>query len=73
MAEFDTLIKSGTIVDGSCVAGYHADLGIKDGKIAKIGNLKNSSATTVLDAHGLIVAPGAIDLHTHTSRDTPAR
>ena len=73
MAEFDTLIKSGTIVDGSRVAGYRADLGIKDGKIAKIGNLKNSSATTVLDAHGLIVAPGAIDLHTHTRRDTPAR
>ncbi len=65
MAEFDTLITGGTIVDGTRVPRYSADLGIKDGKIAKIGNLKTSSATTVLDAHGLIVAPGAIDLHTH--------
>src|SRR5215510_5776636 len=65
MAEFDTLIKAGTIVDGTRVPRYRADLGIKDGKITKIGNLKSSSATTVLDAHGLIVAPGAIDLHTH--------
>jgi N-acyl-D-amino-acid deacylase len=44
MAEFDTLIKSGTIVDGTRVPRYRADLGIKDRKIAKIGNLKNSSA-----------------------------
>ncbi|MBI3801015.1 MAG: amidohydrolase family protein, partial [Deltaproteobacteria bacterium] len=65
MAEFDTLIKGGTIVDGTRVPRYSADLGIKGGKIAQIGNLKTSSATTVLDAHGLIVAPGAIDLHTH--------
>ena len=47
MAEFDTLIKSGTIVDGTRVPRYSADLGVKDGKIAKIGHLKTSSATTV--------------------------
>jgi N-acyl-D-amino-acid deacylase len=65
MAEFDTLIKDGIVVDGSRVPRYRADVGIKNGKIAKIGNLKNASAAKVLDAHGLIVAPGAIDLHTH--------
>jgi len=65
MAEFDTLIKGGTIVDGTRVPRYRADLGIKNGKIAKIGRLGSSSATQVLDATGLIVAPGAIDLHTH--------
>jgi len=65
MAEFDTLIKGGIVVDGSRVPRYRADVAIKNGAIAKIGHLKNAGATRVLDAHGLIVAPGAIDLHTH--------
>jgi N-acyl-D-amino-acid deacylase len=65
MAEFDTLIKGGIIVDGARVPRYRADVAIKNGRIAKIGNLKNTSAPRVLDAQGLIVAPGAIDLHTH--------
>jgi N-acyl-D-amino-acid deacylase len=65
MAEFDTLIKGGTIVDGTRVPRYRADVGLKNGKIAKIGRLQSSSATRVLDATGLIVAPGFIDLHTH--------
>jgi N-acyl-D-amino-acid deacylase len=65
MAEFDTIIKNGTIVDGTRVPRYRADIGIKNGTIAKIGRLNSSDATTVLDASGLIVAPGFIDLHTH--------
>jgi N-acyl-D-aspartate/D-glutamate deacylase len=65
MADFDVLIKGGTVVDGTKVPRYKADIGIKNGKIAKIGRLSTSSATKVIDASGLIVAPGAIDLHTH--------
>jgi N-acyl-D-aspartate/D-glutamate deacylase len=65
MAEFDTIIKDGTIVDGTRVPRYKADIGIKNGKIAKIGRLNTSDAKKVLDARGLIVAPGGIDLHTH--------
>jgi N-acyl-D-aspartate/D-glutamate deacylase len=65
MAEFDTIIKDGTIVDGTRVPRYRADVGIKDGKIAKIGRLKTSDAAKTLDATGQIVAPGYIDLHTH--------
>lgn len=65
MAEFDTLIKGGIVVDGSRMPRYRADVGIRNGAIARIGNLKNASASKVLDAFGLIVAPGAIDLHTH--------
>ncbi|MBI3304357.1 MAG: amidohydrolase family protein [Deltaproteobacteria bacterium] len=65
MAEFDTIIKGGTIVDGTLIPPYKADLGIKGGKIAKIGHLKSSEARQVLDATGLIVAPGVIDLHCH--------
>ena len=60
MAEFDTIIRGGTVVDGTRVPRYRADLGIKNGKIAKIGRLPRSEATQVLDATGLIVAPGFI-------------
>ena len=65
MATFDTIIKGGTVVDGTRVPRYKADVGIKNGKITKIGRLNGSDATHVLDATGLIVAPGFIDLHTH--------
>jgi len=65
MAEFDTLIKDGMIIDGSRVPRYQADVGIKNGKVAQIGRLKTSDADRVLDATGHIVAPGYIDLHTH--------
>ena len=68
MATFDTLIRGGTIVDGSRQPRYVGDVGIKDGKIAQIeqpGTLKSSDATKTLDANGLVVAPGFIDLHTH--------
>jgi N-acyl-D-aspartate/D-glutamate deacylase len=65
MAEFDTLISGGIVVDGSRVPRYRADVGIRDGRIARIGDLRRASANRVLDADGLIVAPGAIDLHTH--------
>jgi N-acyl-D-amino-acid deacylase len=65
MPQFDTIIKNGTIVDGTRVPRYKADLGIKNGKIAQIGRLNANDATKVVDATGLIVAPGFIDLHTH--------
>jgi N-acyl-D-aspartate/D-glutamate deacylase len=65
MPQFDTIIKNGTIVDGTRVPRYRADIGIKNGKIAKIGRLNANDATKVVDANGLIVAPGFIDLHTH--------
>ena len=65
MAEYDILIKGGTIVDGLRTPRYVSDLAIKDGRIAKIGGLRGSTADRVLDAAGLIVAPGFVDLHTH--------
>jgi N-acyl-D-amino-acid deacylase len=66
MPEFDTLIKGGTVIDGLKSGRYVADLGIKDGRITSIaGFIPPDRATTVLDAAGLIVAPGFIDLHTH--------
>jgi N-acyl-D-aspartate/D-glutamate deacylase len=65
MPTFDTIIKDGMIVDGTRVPRYRADIGITNGKIATIGRLNRSDAAKVLDASGLIVAPGFIDLHTH--------
>ena len=65
MADFDIIIKGGTIVDGTRTPRYVSDLGIKDGKIAQIGGLKGKSAERMLDAAGRIVAPGFVDLHTH--------
>ena len=65
MAEYDVIIKGGTIVDGTRAPRYISDLAIKDGKVAKIGGLRGGSAAQVLDASGLVVAPGFVDLHTH--------
>ena len=52
-------------MDGTKTPRYISDIAIKDGKIAKISGLKRSSAARELDASGLIVAPGFVDLHTH--------
>ena len=65
MANYDIIIKGGTVVDGTRVPRYISDIAIKDGIIAKIGGFVGSTADKVLDAKGLIVAPGFIDLHTH--------
>ena len=65
MAEYDIHIKSGTIVDGTRVPRYRGDLWIKDGKIAQMGGRSAGFAKKVIDADGLIVAPGFVDLHTH--------
>ncbi len=65
MSDFDIIIKGGTIVDGTRTPRYVSDVAVKDGKIAQIGGLRNSTADKVLDAKGRIVAPGFVDLHTH--------
>ena len=57
MADFDIQIKGGTIVDGTRVPRYRADLWIKDGKIAQIGGRSSGFAKKVIDADGLTVAP----------------
>ncbi|MYH96895.1 MAG: amidohydrolase family protein, partial [Acidimicrobiia bacterium] len=65
MTTYDTIIAGGMVVDGTRAQRLRADVGIKDGQIAKIGRLRASDADEVLDADGMIVAPGHIDLHTH--------
>src|SRR5258708_6485901 len=65
MPEFDTVIKGGTVIDGLKSGRFSADIGIKNGRIAEIGRIRAGDGAKVLDAAGLIVAPGFIDLHTH--------
>ena len=61
---YDLIIRSGTIVDGTGFPRYRADVAIKGGTIAEIGRIRATAATTI-EAEGLVVAPGIIDLHTH--------
>jgi N-acyl-D-amino-acid deacylase len=65
MSMYDLHIKGGTVVDGSRAPRRQADVWIKDGKIAQVGGAAQGSANKTIDADGLIVAPGFIDLHTH--------
>ena len=62
---YDLLIRGGTVIDGSKAPRFDADLGIRGGRIAAIGDLAGASADETLDAAGRIVAPGFIDSHTH--------
>ena len=63
--DFDTVIRGGTIVDGQRTPRFVSDIGIKDGRVAYIGNIAATGAAQVIDARGMIVAPGFVDLHTH--------
>ena len=62
--QYDLLIKNGTLIDGSGLPRFQADVGISHGKIAAIGRIRDS-AREVIDAEGHVVAPGFVDAHTH--------
>ena len=64
--EYDVIIKNGRIIDGTGNPWYIADVGIKDGRIVKIGLLSDARAKKIIDATGRVVSPGFIDVHTHT-------
>ncbi len=59
---YDLLIRNGRIVDGTGAPWYRADIGIRQGRIAAIGRLRNVQAARTIDASELIVAPGFIDM-----------
>jgi len=65
MADYDIHIKGGTVVDGTRAPRYRGDIWIRDGKVAQIGGRAPGFAKKTIDADGLIVAPGFVDLHTH--------
>ena len=60
--QYDLLLRNGRVVDGSGRAAYVADVAIKGDRIAKIGKLSQATATKIIDAQGLVIAPGFIDM-----------
>jgi N-acyl-D-amino-acid deacylase len=64
-ADFDLLIRGARVVDGTGSPWFRADVGVRDGTIAAVGSLGEASATRVVEARELILAPGFIDVHTH--------
>ncbi|MBC7401016.1 MAG: D-aminoacylase, partial [Mucilaginibacter sp.] len=66
---FDIILKNGKIIDGTGNPWFYGDVGVVKNKIVKVGDLSRSKATKTIDASGLIVAPGFIDVHTHIEGD----
>jgi N-acyl-D-amino-acid deacylase len=64
--EFELLFKDGLVVDGAGGPAFVADVGVVDGRIRAVGRLGDRSAARSIDARGLIVAPGFVDMHTHS-------
>jgi N-acyl-D-amino-acid deacylase len=73
LPRYDILIVGGSVVDGSGAAPIRNDVAIRNGRIVAIGRFPKATATELIDATGLMVAPGFIDVHTHADdiADTP--
>lgn len=63
--DYDLLIRGGRVVDGSGEGARRADVAVRDGRIVRVGDVGDASAARVVDAGGLVVAPGFIDAHSH--------
>ncbi|MFZ2906516.1 MAG: amidohydrolase family protein [Cyclobacteriaceae bacterium] len=62
---YDMVIGNGKIIDGTGNSWFYGDVAIKDGKIISIGKFDRAQTQYYIDAKGLMVAPGFIDVHTH--------
>ena len=69
--QYDIVIRGGSVFDGSGGAGKRTDLAVRDGKIAAMGDLAGAQARKVIDAAGLAVAPGFIDIKRHSDFTLP--
>lgn len=63
--EYDLVVRSGTVVDGGGGPAFEADVGIRGDRFAHVGDLQHARGKIEIDARGLVVAPGFIDVHTH--------
>ena len=70
---FDLLIRNGRVLDGTGNPWFPADIGVRDGRIAAVGVLRNATATRTVDASGRYVAPGFIDIHSHADDGSSPR
>jgi len=68
-AKYDILLRNGKVIDGSGNPWFYGDVAILDGRIVAVGSLGNAKADRVIDATGLAIAPGFIDVHTHADAD----
>jgi N-acyl-D-aspartate/D-glutamate deacylase len=66
---FDVVLAGGTVIDGTGSPGVRGDVGIREGVVARIGDLSRARAEEKLDVSGLVVAPGFIDAHSHTAEE----
>jgi len=67
-SQYDVVIHHARIVDGTGSPWFYADVGVRGDTIATIGDLRNETGVLDLDAHGHVLAPGFIDIHTHARR-----
>jgi N-acyl-D-amino-acid deacylase len=68
----ETIIRKGTVLDGSGRPPLRADVAIEDGKVSIVGDLSEATAKQVLDAEGLFICPGFIDMHSHSDLSLPS-
>ncbi|HWI19275.1 MAG TPA: amidohydrolase family protein, partial [Vicinamibacterales bacterium] len=66
---FDIILRGGTVIDGSGNPRFVADVGVRNGFIVSIGDLSSGLARETIDAKGLVVAPGFVNIHSHASPD----
>jgi N-acyl-D-aspartate/D-glutamate deacylase len=65
MSGAELLIRGATVVDGTGMPGFSADVEVRGGRISAVGNLKGAAADKVIEADGLVLTPGFVDVHTH--------
>jgi N-acyl-D-amino-acid deacylase len=70
---YDLLLEGGRVVDGSGNPWFVADVAVRDGRIARVGPTDAADAARVIDARGLVVAPGFVDVHAHVETSLPER
>jgi N-acyl-D-amino-acid deacylase len=66
MADFDLLLRGGTVIDGTGAARVAADVAVRGDRVVAVGALPAAAAAHVIDARGLVVAPGFVDVHNHS-------